>query len=439
MKKTTTILLLILSISVFAQNNCDVTNPSEGFKGGRNCSADGSWTIANDIIVPANTDITLNSIILSIGMNSGINVTSVRVRVYNNANGVPGSLINTQIKTPTSQTYKGNGLGMDFSDIALDLTPISLPGSAGIEISYWVAIQVTTSNNSTAYMETTAATTIGLPIVFSDGNSFITPIPHKDGVYTFYADCEPMVSEDFPFPYCGPLVFLKVEPITLVKLAGINNVSSANLNGSPSHQDFVDIMGEVERGVTYPITLGGNTEGAYNNNFIVFIDWNQNGVLDDEREVYIIEESLYNSTGTDGISIIDDIKVPADALLGTTRMRVKKTFEGPHTNPCVSEATWGQVEDYTIKVVENSEVSVSENIGIKGFSYYPNPSSDIVYLQSVKNIESVKLYNLFGQEVFTTVVQDYSSRIDLSNLSAGTYFMKVVVDGQIGTYKFMKK
>lgn len=438
MKQISTILILFLSITVFSQTNCDITNPSEGFMGGRQCSSDYDWTVANDIIIPADTDMTLTAIMPSIGMNSGVTVVSALVKVYNDSNGKPGgTAIASQTVTPSSHTYQGNGLGMDFSDVLFNLTPIYLSGSAGAEYRYWISIQVTTSNNTTAYMETTAATTVGMPIAFSGGSGFLIPTPHKDGVYTFFADCEPRTSEEFPFPYCGPLTLGTVEPITLVEVAGISNTSSATENGSPAHEDFVNVIGVMQRGITYPITLKGNTVDSPDNRFVVFIDWNQNNSLDDDGEVYVIAEVLNNSTGTDGQQVVGNISVPTDALLGTTRMRVKKTYEGPFIDPCNFQAGWGQTEDYTIEV--GGEVGVSENNELLEFSYYPNPSSDIVYLQSARRIESVSLYNLFGQEVFSTQVTTEMSSIDVSNLSAGTYILKIITNGQMETYKVFKR
>ncbi len=441
MKKITTILFMLLSVAVFGQVDCDATNPSNGFQGAEQCSATGGFTstVANDIIVPADHNMTLTAIMPSIAMNSGVTVTSGIIKIYNDGSGRPvGAPLTTQTVTPTSQTYKGANLGMDFSDVLFDLSPIELLGSAGADFSYWVSIQVKTSNNSTAYMETTRGSAIGHAMAYSDGGGFIIINNEKDGVYTFFADCELMTSGGFPFPYCGPLVFGTVEPITLVKVAGINNPSGASVNGTPGHEDFTYLTGVMKQGETYPIIIKGNTVGEYFHGLTVFIDWNQNNMLDDAGEVYEIEDRLFGSTGTDDKQIMADIVVPADAKIGTTRMRVKKTLNGPFMNPCVAEANWGQIEDYTIEVTQGSGVSVSEN-ALTGFTYFPNPSSGMVQLQSITNIESVSLYNLVGQQVFTAKLSATSSSIDVSHLSAGTYIMQVIANGEMGTYKFMKK
>ena len=82
-------------------------------------------------------------------------------------------------------------------------------------------------------------------------------------------------------------------------------------------------------------------------------------------------------------------------------------------------------------------IGIAEN-ALEGFAFSPNPTSDVLSLKSVNNIESVAMYNLLGQQVLSTTVDATSSELDLSSLVTGTYIMKVTVDGQSGTYKVLK-
>ena len=418
-------------------SNCDSAVASTGFSGGRQCSVNGGWSSAIDVVIAADSNLTISKFTPSVGMDAGVTATSVRVRFYNNANGNPGALISTQNIVPTSQTLKGSGLGVNFSDLLLDLTPVTLTGSAGSTINYWIAIQVTTSNGSTAYMETANSGIIGGGIAFSDGGNFIIPDSSKEGVYSVTAECSPIDADIFPSPYCGPLVYGTIEPITLVQVAGISNTSSNVLGGSSSHQNFTDIVGEMSVGETYTITLKGNTNGNYSNYFTVYIDWNQNNVLNNIGEVYTIEMPLINSTGIDDVQITAQIDVPANALLGPTRMRVAKIFGDPNILPCASGSNWGQAEDYTINVSEALSVNNIERFA--GFSYFPNPSANVLNLSANNTIESIAIFNLLGQEVHSTTINETSSSINVSNLATGNYIMKVTIDGVIGTYKFVKK
>ena len=240
--------------------------------------------------------------------------------------------------------------------------------------------------------------------------------------------------EATPLVYCGPLDFVVVEPITLVFGAGINNATSAVVGGTPATEDFTTIVGEMEQGGTYTIDIAGNTDGPFTDYFVIFMDWNQNGILNDEGEVYEYTEILTNSTGTDGQFVSNDIVVPVDAALGETRMRVKKiygTFD--FLDPCLGTA-YGQAEDYTISV---GVLSTNDNV-IEGFSYYPNPSSDVINLSAKQNIEKAAIYNILGQKVIDQNINATSSRLNVANLNTGTYLMQVTVDGKTATYKILK-
>lgn len=92
---------------------------------------------------------------------------------------------------------------------------------------------------------------------------------------------------------------------------------------------------------------------------------------------------------------------------------------------------------YTFSGTCGGTAGVSEN-SLDGFAYYPNPTSDILSLKSVNSIDSVAIYNLLGQRVIDTKIGATTSDINLSGLTAGTYIMKVVVDGQTGTFKVLK-
>lgn len=75
---------------------------------------------------------------------------------------------------------------------------------------------------------------------------------------------------------------------------------------------------------------------------------------------------------------------------------------------------------------------------IEGFSFYPNPNNGMLNLKSVNNIENVTFYNILGQRVITRIVNATTSQLDVSTLKTGIYFMKVTVNGQLGTYRVIK-
>ncbi|RZJ65946.1 MAG: T9SS type A sorting domain-containing protein [Flavobacterium sp.] len=156
-----------------------------------------------------------------------------------------------------------------------------------------------------------------------------------------------------PFlPYCSTVAYsVDVEPITLVNFAGINNTTSNTIDGTPSLENFIAISGNVTTETSYQMTLKGNTGGNFTTNFRVFVDWNQDGDFADVDEIYN-GGSVLNSTGIDAVQSQFSILVPATALGGTTRMRIKKLYSadaGVLTNPCTG-GQYGQSEDYSLNV-----------------------------------------------------------------------------------------
>lgn len=81
---------------------------------------------------------------------------------------------------------------------------------------------------------------------------------------------------------------------------------------------------------------------------------------------------------------------------------------------------------------------ISDNT-LSGFTFYPNPTNDILNLSANKNIETVSLFNLLGQKVMTIKIGATASNINLGSLATGTYVMEVTVDGKTATYKVTKK
>ncbi|MDP2161136.1 MAG: T9SS type A sorting domain-containing protein [Flavobacterium sp.] len=164
----------------------------------------------------------------------------------------------------------------------------------------------------------------------------------------------------FPAPYCNVTFTSGVEPITLVNFAGINNPSPAAIGGA-ALEDFTAIIGTVAAGVSYPITLNGNTDGNYINYFRVYIDWNQNNDFLDPGESYDIG-TITNNNGS-GPVLVGDILVPVTALAGNTRMRVMKRFNTYPTGPCQTGTGYGQAEDYTLTVVAATPCSGTPVVG----------------------------------------------------------------------------
>ncbi|MBK8581139.1 MAG: T9SS type A sorting domain-containing protein [Flavobacteriales bacterium] len=144
--------------------------------------------------------------------------------------------------------------------------------------------------------------------------------------------------------YCHTLNFENaVEPICNVTFAGINNDSPSAINGSPSLENFTNISAVVTAGNTYPISVTGNTETGPAR-VTVFFDWDQDHVF--ETAIHV---GSFNNNACATV-IMTDIQVPANALVGTSHMRVVKKYLAYPSDPCANDYGWGQGEDYTVTV-----------------------------------------------------------------------------------------
>ncbi len=178
------------------QADCSASNPSNAFENGRGNNAGNGWTVANDIIVPMGSDMMLSQVTTFEFMTAGgATVVSADITIYDDNAGVPGvNVIATENVVPTSNTVVGSNFGFDISEVVFDITPVALAGDAAMDMTYWVAVQVTTSDGGSAFWEDSAASAIGNPLAFSDdgGATWSIPDAARDGVYVFTADCTPI-------------------------------------------------------------------------------------------------------------------------------------------------------------------------------------------------------------------------------------------------------
>ncbi|SDX56037.1 GEVED domain-containing protein [Aequorivita viscosa] len=268
---------------------------------------------------------------------------------------------------------------------------------------------------------------------------------YSDGETTYYIMIEGSEIEEGNFdlrvscwdytPYCSPLNFVFVEPITNVEIADIAHRSSAEPT-SPPHEVFTDIIGNLNQGETYEITLEGFTgaDGEWNNFFTVFIDWNQNNVFNDTGEMYEIG-SIFDSSGTDGNQLMGSITVPQDAEIGSTVMRVLKAYDTSPIDPC-SDYGYGQVEDYTINVLD---ALGNDDFTLNKITYFPNPTENEINIKSDLPLSKITIYDIAGKVIQVIKPDSNNVQLDLSYLSNGIYLAKVITKQEVQTFKIIKE
>ncbi|MCG2611733.1 T9SS type A sorting domain-containing protein [Flavobacterium sp. SM15] len=98
--------------------------------------------------------------------------------------------------------------------------------------------------------------------------------------------------------------------------------------------------------------------------------------------------------------------------------------------------TWGPVF--------KSVVSVQTTLGntdfeLSGLTVYPNPVKNTLNFSYSHDITAVTVYNFLGQQVLSKSLQTNESGIDLSELTSGTYYVKVQSQDKAKTIKIIKE
>lgn len=248
-----------------------------------------------------------------------------------------------------------------------------------------------------------------------------------------------MQAQTFPAPYCDITPGATIEEITSVSF---DATTITNSNSALLLIDETATVVNTTQGNTNTITVEGNTYGNFDTNIVAFIDWNQNDILDDANEVYAIG-TLTNSLGNDGVSVSSDITIPTDAVIGTTRVRITKTYTDPDSpaivDPCAIsfdpfgmgvQQGYGQAIDFSVNV---GTLSLNE-FESTALSVYPNPVKEELNIAYKSKLNAVKIYNLIGKEVFSKTTNSADLKLDLSQLTAGAYIVKIFSEN--GEYNF---
>lgn len=338
----------------------------------------------------------------------------------------------------TTPPFFAGGWIANLNDLLLGTNDCAITCPENIEATIANVSQTSAVVNYTLPIICGSSSATGLTTVlvsgFESGSQFpigTTDVVHNlvdaDGKVVYVCYFQVVVKD----VYCSTSPQWGIDSITKVQFAGIDNTSDPY--SEQVNEYFLDQVGSVYQGSQYPIVLEANTNFGYDY-ATVFVDWNQNGTFTDSGEVY--EVGAMTSDGADGLQITGDIAVPAGALVGKTRMRVVLNWDVSITNPCDNEAAFfGQSEDYMLDVKESLATS---DINKANVSIYPNPVKNVLNFNGAKNISKVEVYNVAGQKV--KAVENLSdNKIELSNLTKGTYIIRANIDGLVKSFKFIKE
>lgn len=160
--------------------------------------------------------------------------------------------------------------------------------------------------------------------------------PTVFGPYTMHVNGTP------PPPDCAAGANICDEYISSVTFADIANVTGCGLgdNGTPGYSNYRAIVGHVDAGSTYTITVLNGPATYAGDDVDVWCDFNGNLFWTDPGEDTLL-------TTADYATFTGSITIPMTSVSDFV-MRIRMDYYGAH-NPC-GITTYGEVEDYTIHV-----------------------------------------------------------------------------------------
>jgi hypothetical protein len=255
--------------------------------------------------------------------------------------------------TPTSATYCSPGPGVSLTangGVTYSWLPATgLSATTGSPVDASPAVLTTYTVTGTAANGCTAsATTVISSATYPTANATANPTSICiNGSSTLVGTGTSGVTPT----YCQPTYTNGTGFGDYISSVALNTLNNTSVGAAAPYYTLYPASGSTTTtlvaGNTYNITLSCGTYTL--NDIAAFIDYNQNGTLNNPGE----KLGETNNLGATPASTTFNFTVPLTALNGPTRLRVREMdYGGTNTmDPCLSQSTFGETEDYTITIV----------------------------------------------------------------------------------------
>ncbi|CAM3361074.1 T9SS type A sorting domain-containing protein [Aequorivita lipolytica] len=115
--------------------------------------------------------------------------------------------------------------------------------------------------------------------------------------------------------------------------------------------------------------------------------------------------------------------------------------ETPDNNPCMAFAGTSAGGTFGFGLyfdAQNATAGIADN-SFEDFKFYPNPAGEILNLSAKSNIDNVSIYSILGQKVLENSPNQNDATLNVASLYQGVYVLKLAINGQSATYKFIKQ
>lgn len=106
------------------------------------------------------------------------------------------------------------------------------------------------------------------------------------------------------------------------------------------------------------------------------------------------------------------------------------------TKSAAAVSTGGFLASYSQPASLNNNQFENQKSRIK---VYPNPVTDILTISNSELISKVEVIDMLGRTISSNIINDLETKLEVSNLSTGTYLVQVTIDNSFETFKIIKK
>ena len=154
-----------------------------------------------------------------------------------------------------------------------------------------------------------------------------------------------------------------------------------------------------------------------------------------------IEIELPDYDSNDGSTVTKRLWENGDSCVSVIEFRVnggEHDWPGSFGNMDINsdDEIWDFVSKYSINgLIEDCNLSVSNNVNNNEFSFYPNPIDDYLYLNNHSNYESIIIFDINSKSIYESELIIGKNVLDISALQSGIYSVKI----GLKTFKILKK
>lgn len=211
----------------------------------------------------------------------------------------------------------------------------------------------------------------------------------------------------------------------------INNVSFGEIaqstervpNSGEFYSDYTMDFATVERGQVVPLNVSAKSVFPPDRIF-AWIDWNADCLFEANEMVLTTGANLTSTSAS------ADVTVPADAVFGMTRMRVRIQYDSLADGDPYSKNFFGDVQDFSIVVRDPTSVRPGAIAGKAIQVSAIRPSGKNGFVIAGRPDTRYSVFDISGKMITNGVTAMTNERVDLNRFKRGLYIVKVVSSGR---------